>query len=816
VLSAPPGSGKTTIAPLWLIDQPWLRKSKILMLEPRRLAARASAARMADLLGESVGDKVGYRVRFEHRVSRSTRIEVITEGILTRRLQQDPELKGVGLIIFDEFHERSLQADLALAFCLDVRAVLRSDLRLLVMSATLDCDAVSRLLDGAPVITGTGLSYPVDIHYLQRKPAERIPQATTDGILQAVSGQAGDILVFLPGMAEIRSTESLLRARVGQEVTICPLFGDLDRAAQERAIQPDPKGRRRIVLATSIAETSLTIEGIGAVVDAGWSRLARFDPNTGLTRLVTLRVSLDSADQRCGRAGRLGPGVCYRLWTSGMQATLSAHTNPELLSADLATLVLELAQWGVMDSADLSWLNQPPAGAFSQARELLRELHALDDKGRITSDGRQMATMAVHPRLARMLLKAGVTGQLDRAADIAALLSERDIVRRGMASSLSADIEERLNLLALWRREGKSGVVSAGGESSACARVDRLSQQLKRVKGSGGGAQTEQLSDGALLATAYPDRIARRREGSDGRYLLVSGRGVRLPHGDPLVSNEYLAVASLDAGRSEGRVFMAAELDLEQIRQTQSRRIDIQSVLLWETSSKSVVAQEEERLGSLLLSSRVAEKVDADAVCSVLLQGIRAMGLASLPWNPGAREWQARLLSLRCWQPDAAWPDLSDDRLFTDLEEWLVPWLNGISRAAQLKRLDLESILKSQLDWRQQQRLKQLAPTHIQVPSGSRRRLIYQPGEPPVLKVKLQEMFGLADTPTVCQGQVPVVLHLLSPAQRPIQVTQDLRGFWERTYQEVRKELKGRYPKHYWPEDPWKAQPTARLRPASE
>jgi ATP-dependent helicase HrpB len=470
----------------------------------------------------------------------------------------------------------------------------------------------------------------------------------------------------------------------------------------------------------------------------------------------------------------------------------------------------------VTDSADLNWLDRPPDGALAQARELLRELDALDTKHHITPSGRQMLEMSLHPRLARMMLEAKSSGQIERAADLAALLTERDIVRSGPTVDRLVDIATRLDLLQAWRSKEKASIAAAGADPSACARVDRLSRQLGRSRGRGPNPEMPPASDGALLASAYPDRIAQRRKGSDGRYLLASGRGVRLPAGDPLGANQYLVVASLDAGRSEGRIYLAAGIELTQIRQTQSRRIVKSSVLIWDADSRAVVAREEERLGSLLLRSRASTKADPEAVCAALLQGIRGMGPESLPWDVAAREWQARLLSLRCWQPEAGWPDLSDEGLFNELELWLAPWLNGISSHAQLKRIDLKSILKNQLDWERQQRLEELAPTHVRVPSGSRKRLSYQPGEPPVLKVKLQEMFGLGDTPTVCAGQVPVVLHLLSPAQRPIQVTQDLKGFWERTYQQVKRELKGRYPKHYWPDDPWQAQPTARLRPASE
>ena len=815
VLSAPPGSGKTTLVPLELLAQPWLQSRKILLLEPRRLAARASAARMASLLGEPLGETLGYHVRLERRVSSRTRIEVVTEGILTRRLQQDPELAGVGLVIFDEFHERSLQADLALALCLDVCDGLRSDLRLLVMSATLDCEGVSRLLGGAPVVTGSARSYPVEISYLSRDPGSNLPLAVAGAIRRALSERQGDLLVFLPGVGEIRAVASLLGKQAADGLLICPLYGDLGSDEQDLAIRPDAQGRRRVVLATSIAETSLTIEGVTTVLDSGWSRGSRFDPNSGLSRLETVRVSRASADQRAGRAGRLGPGACYRLWTNAQQSRLPERAPPEILNADLAGLVLDLAQWGVNDVSQLRWLDEPPAGACAQARDLLTTLEALDGAGRITPAGRHMAAMALHPRLAHMLLRSTDSAQSALAADLAGLISERDILRRSRYTQLSVDIEDRLPLLERLRRGGKQALDKAGVHLSVCSRIVRAARQLTAQSAAGPCSQPA-LSPGALLALAYPERIARRRAGSDWRYLMASGRGVVLPEGDSLARSEFLVVARLDAGRSEGKIFMAASIDLEQIRQIQKLRIKNRFEVVWESRSRSVAAREKEMLGELVLASRALKHPPVEALRQAMLAGIRAMGLEALPWNGETRQWRLRLQSLRQWQPHANWPDLSDAGLAAGLDQWLAPWLDGITSQTQLKRLDLASILKSQLDWPRQRLLDRLAPTHIQVPSGSRKRLEYRPGgEAPVLKVKLQEMFGLERTPAVCDGEVPVMLHLLSPAQRPVQVTQDLSGFWERTYRDVKKELRGRYPKHYWPDNPWEAQPTARLKPRS-
>lgn len=811
VLAAPPGSGKTTIVPLELLKQSWF-EGDILMLEPRRLAARAAAARMADLLGEKVGASVGYRVRFDTCVSSKTRIEVVTEGILTRRLQRDPELEGVGLVIFDEFHERSIHADLALALTLDIMSGLRDDLRLLIMSATLDTLAVSELLGGAQVIMGGGRPWPVIHHYLEREPEKNIPETAANGVRRALGKTQGDILVFLPGTGEIRRTEQLLLDQLGESVGIYPLYGDLSREAQDSVIRPQKGGKQRVVLATSIAETSLTIEGIQTVIDSGWSRVPRFNPNSGLTRLETVRVSLASANQRAGRAGRLGPGVCYRLWSEQTQARLPAYHPPEILDADLVPLVLELAQWGVEDPEPLKWMNNPPAGAFAQAKELLQALDGLDERGRITSAGQEMAALSLHPRLAHMLLQAAVRGQLELATDLAGLMSERDIIRRRRGEAISVDVDDRLQLLQLWRRKGNGAAAAAGADSRACAQLDRAGGQWrKQIKVE--NRDLPALSSGGLMSLAYPDRIAKWKGGDNSEYLLSSGRVVRLPEGDVLGGCPFLVVPLLDAGKRKGRVFLASTIDLQEIRETQRRHIILNDRVEWDKGSSAVMARREERLGALLLSSTHSDSSDPEDVLKAMQEGIRLSGLDILPWSREAREWQARLCSLRQWQPDSDWPDLSDQWLLENLQDWLGSWLNGISRKAHLKRLNMLTILHSRLQWNQQQSMDQMVPTHIQVPSGSRKRLEYRPGEAPVLAVRLQELFGLEDTPTVCRGEIKVVLHILSPAQRPIQVTQDLKGFWQRTYTEVKKELKGRYPKHYWPDDPTTAQPTARVRP---
>ncbi|MBL3529445.1 MAG: ATP-dependent helicase HrpB [gamma proteobacterium endosymbiont of Lamellibrachia anaximandri] len=815
VLASPTGSGKTTLVPLELLHEPWLQGRKILLLEPRRLAARAAAARMAELLGERVGEQVGYRIRLGNKVSRRTRIEVLTEGILSRRLQHDPELQGVGLVIFDEFHERSLHADLALAFCLDVMAGLREDLRILVMSATLDTGAVSDLLEGAPVVEGKGRSYPVELHYLGDPPAmRRLPDSVAAAVLQVLQEQQGDLLVFLPGVGEIKQTVERLErllTNAGSPL-ICPLYGDLGREAQDRAIRPDPGGRRRIVLATSIAETSLTIEGVTCVVDSGWSRMPRFLPGIGLTRLETVPVSRAAADQRTGRAGRLCPGHCYRLWSEQRQDRLPAQHPPEIQEADLAPLALDLAQWGVCDPAQLRWLDAPPAGAFSQARELLESIDALDQQGRITKTGQQIARLPLHPRLGHMLLVGVEHGESTMAADIAALLSEQDIFRRGSRETWSVDVERRLTALNHWREQSGRQSSEQNLDRAGCRRVDKVSRQWRQLsKNEGMSAPGKVFSPGGLLAMAYPDRIAKQR--SHGSYLLASGRGAILAENDALAGERYIVVAKMDAGRTEGRIQLAAALNKDEIKALPDLRLRQVARIEWDSARCRVVARGEERLGALLLASFHLEAPDPETLKQAMLQGIEQMGMESLPWTDKLRQWQTRVVCMRAWMPEDNWPDLTDRWLTGHLGEWLEPWLDGVTRREHLQRLNLADILQNLLSWEQRGALDEALPTHLTVPSGSRKALTYEVGKAPVLAVRLQEMFGLADTPRICCNRIQIMLHLLSPAQRPIQVTQDLRGFWDRTYSEVKKELKGRYPKHHWPDDPWQAQATARAKP---
>ena len=805
VLQAPPGAGKTTRVPLALLDAPWLQGRRIVMLEPRRLATRAAAERLAAELGEKVGGTVGYRIRFENRVSAATRIEVVTEGILTRRLQRDPELSGVGLVIFDEFHERHLHSDLALALCVDAQRGLREDLKLLVMSATLDGGPVARLLD-APVVTSEGRSHPVDVRYLARDPEGPLPEIMRAAVTRALAETRGDILAFLPGAGEIQRTRDLL-TDLPHEVQVHTLYGDMPMDAQQRAIAPDRQGRRKVVLATNIAETSLTIEGVAVVIDSGFARVPRFDPNTALTRLDRVRIARASADQRAGRAGRLGPGVCYRLWGENTQRGLVPFAAAEIAEADLAPLALELALWGA-DADGLVWLDPPPHAALAQARDLLKELDILDGHGRITAAGREIAEWPVHPRLGHLLREGRRLGLAALACDVAALLSERDVFR---GPARDVDLSLRLDALRAFRRGGRDGARRLDADPNACASVNRAAEQYRRLLDAK-DADDDDATLGVLLAFAYPDRIAQLR--SDGeRLLLANGRGARLPQGSHLAKTPWLVAAVLDGRGDDSRVRLAAEITLAQLRSHFQHRIESREVVRFDERRDGVTATREERLGALVLESKPLSTPPAGAITAALLDAVRSRGLSVLPWSDTARELVARVESLRHWLPEEGWPDLSEAALLGTLEDWLAPYLDGLTRLEHLVRLNLYDILLARLDWAMQKRLEEGAPTHIAVPSGSRKRLTYKVGESPVLAVKLQEMFGQADTPRVAFGKVPVTLHLLSPAQRPIQVTQDLKGFWERTYAEVKKELKGRYPKHPWPDDPWSAVPTARAKP---
>jgi ATP-dependent helicase HrpB len=806
VLQAAPGAGKTTRVPLALLDAHWLAGKKIIMLEPRRLAARAAARFMARSLDEQVGETVGYRVHLDKRISAATRIEVVTEGILARMLQTDPALESVGLVIFDEFHERSLAADLGLALCLDSQSVLREELRLLVMSATLDGAAVTEWLDAAPLLISEGRSYPVAVHYQPARIAfSRDRRAFCAEVAQRVQAalceETGSLLVFLPGAGEIRQVERLLQtAGLDANVLLAPLYGQLSGKAQDAAIEPAPAGWRKVVLASAIAETSLTIEGIRVVIDAGLMRTLRFDPNTGLSRLETRPVSQAAAEQRCGRAGRLQAGVCIRLW--GAHQSLLAQAAPEIMVADLTPLVLELAQWGVHDVAQLRWLDLPPAAHIAQATSLLQQLDALDTATRITAHGSEMLRFGTHPRLAHMILRGKALGYGALACELAALLSERDPVAR--TGERNADVVLRVELL---RHSGASGHANRGLLDGIRATARQWQQQLRCAAAPKDHADLSMA--GVLLAFAYPDRIAGRRSGADNRFLMSNGRGAVFAGAEPLAAADTLVAAHLD-GSAEARIYLAASLHKEQLLQYHAALVTTVTRVDWDAREQCVQARRQQCIGALVLTDERWEQADEEDILSALLDGIRRAGLTVLPWTDGARACQARMNFMHQQAPQE-WPDVSDAALLETLHDWLLPYLTGMSRLAHLKRLDLETLLLAQLPWAQQRQLDEQAPTHLRVPSGSRVRLDYDPAVP-VLAVRLQELFGLEVTPCIAGGKVPLLIHLLSPARRPVQITQDLAAFWKGSYHEVRKELKGRYPKHHWPEDPLQAQATTRIR----
>lgn len=801
VLQAPPGAGKTTRVPLAVLDVEWLAGRKLLMLEPRRLAARAAARYMAAQLGESVGERVGYRVRLDTRVGPHTRIEVVTEGVLTRLLQADPALSGYGLVIFDEFHERSLQADLALALCLDARVALRPDLRLLVMSATLDGASVARLLGDVPTLVSEGRSYPVDTRYWPLPPRARFETQVASALQRVLAKEQGSVLAFLPGGREIRRVAALLKGHLPPDTRLQMLHGDLPPAEQDAAIHPAVAGQRKLVLATSIAETSLTIEGVRVVVDAGWSRVPRFDPVSGLTRLATVRVSRASADQRRGRAGRTGPGVCYRLWSEAER--LDAHAVPEILQADLAPLVLELAQWGEVDASRLAWLDPPPASALAQAAALLRQLNALDAQGRITAHGRCLLELPVHPRLAHMVTEAAAANEGWLGCLLAALLSERDVLP-GEARR-QADVGLRVQQLM------DSAAPSADADPKSLRYIGTAAGSIARAARVSETRNIAAERSGRLLALAYPDRIAKRRVGNAPRYLLSNGRGAYLGPDDALAASEWLAVAELDGDPREARIFLAAPLAERDVRELFPGQVATREQLDWDDSEKAVRALRVKAFGAIVLDQKPLESPDPQRVVTLMLAAIREQGMDCLPWTPALRNWQARVLLLRRLR-GASWPEVTDWHLRDTLEDWLLPYMTGRSRFAHLAELPLSDALSALLDYRQRRELEELAPTHFVVPTGSRIAIDYTAGETPVLAVRLQELFGLSQTPAIMRGRMPLLLHLLSPAGRPLQVTRDLPGFWRGSYKDVKKDMRGRYPKHPWPDDPEHAEPTHRVR----
>ncbi len=811
LLQAPPGAGKSTLVPIALLDAPWLEERKIVMLEPRRLAARAIATRIAHLLGESVGGLAGYRTRFETRVGRTTRIEVVTEGILTRMLQRDATLDGYACIVFDEFHERIINADLGLALALESQDTVRADLRILVMSATLELQPLARLLGDPPIIRAEGRSFDVQTRYTPRRPELPLEQHAARVLDAALGEHEGDVLCFLPGAPEIRRLQRALEGgALPRNVQVLPLYGELPAPAQDAALAVAPAGQRKIVLATSIAETSLTIDGVRIVIDAGLSRYAEFDPATGMSRLATVKVSQSAADQRRGRAGRLSAGVCYRLWSEGAQVTLPPHTDPEILRADLAPLALELALWGATDAMSLRWLDAPPAASLAQARDLLRRLEAIDPQGRITAHGRSLGGAGAHPRLAHMLIKAPELGAAGLACDLAALLSDRDVVR---AAPGRRDADLRLRVAAL-ADGGASLPPGLDADAGALRQAARKAAEWRRQLRCAADTADPDRSVGMLLALAYPDRVALSR-GAGGRYLLANGRGAHFAEPQALAKSRILVAAELDGAEREARIFLAAPVESADLERLFAAQIEQRTEIVWDERQNAVRARRERRFGALVLDSAELESADPEGLRAAMLDGLRRLGIGALPWTPELRQFQGRVALMRSAGVPAPepWPDLGDQALLAGLDDWAPPWIDGCTRREHLARMDLAHALGGRLTRKQQEILAREAPGSLRVPSGSNVAIDYLDGGIPTVSVRLQEVFGLTATPCIAAGRVPLLLKLLSPAQRPVQVTRDLVSFWNKGYHEVKRDLKGRYPRHYWPDDPHAAAPTRRVRP---
>lgn len=793
VLVAPPGAGKTTRVPLALLDAPWAKDKKIIVLEPRRIAARASADRMAKSLGERAGETVGYRVRFGSKISRATRIEVVTEGIFTRQILDDPELSGVAAILFDEFHERSLDADLGLALARDAQTGLREDLRILVMSATLDGARVAKLLGDAPVVESEGRAFPVETRYLGRKADAPIERQMADAIASALRADGGSVLAFLPGASEIRRTQNFLGERVHDaSIEIVPLFGALDAAVQDRAIAPAPRGTRKVVLATSIAETSLTIEGVRIVVDSGLARVPRYEPDIGLTRLETVRASRAAVDQRRGRAGRTEPGVCYRLWDEPQTASLAPYTQPEILSADLSSLVLDLAQWGVTDPGALSFLDPPPQPAWKEAKNLLSELNALDGDGRITAEGKSLRSLALPPRLARMIVDSHRAGSGEAAAEIAAIITER-----GLGGD-SVDLEHRRDQ---FRRDRSPRATSAR---------DLARRWASQVAASEKAGQHEDLSTGLMLAYAFPDRVARNR--GNGSFVLANGRGASVEQTSSLARAPYIAIGEMTGTAASGRILLAAQISQDEIERHFAEHIETADEISFDRGAMALRARRRRVLHAITLSEATLAVSPSEETARILADGLIAAGLDRLPWSKTAKQWRDRVMFLRKAEGEA-WPDLSDAGLIARREDWLVPALYDKIALKDISAGDLSDALMALLPWDMRARLDREAPTHFEAPTGSALAIDYEAEQGPTIAVRLQELFGLNTHPSIAAGKVPLVLELLSPAQRPVQVTRDLPGFWRGSYAAVRSDLRGRYPRHPWPDDPANALPTRRAKP---
>ncbi|MCH6236428.1 ATP-dependent helicase HrpB [Cognataquiflexum rubidum] len=789
IVNAPPGAGKSTLLPLVLLDENFLGGKKILMLEPRRLAAKTIAWRMSDLIGENVGETIGYRIRFESQISSKTRIEVVTEGILTRMLHADNALEEVGMVIFDEFHERNIHADIAMALCREVQQVLRPDLRILVMSATLDMPQLTNLLK-APAVKSEGKSYPVEQFYVGDIDLGLLSEMVSKTIIEASKKHGGDILAFLPGQGEIKDTESILR-KLLPGFSIHPLYGLLSPQAQHQAIFPNKHGKRKVVLATSIAETSLTIEGIEVVVDSGFGRTSKFNPRTGLSKLETIRISKDSADQRSGRAGRLGPGVCYRMWSRHTHSLMAEYRTPEILEADLAFLVLDMVQWGTKDIQFLTWLTPPPTGHLSQAFDLLHEINALE-AGKITSHGKKIHAIPAHPRIAHMLLMAEKINKSGLACDIAALLEERDPLEAGVG----VDINLRLEALRRARKEDIS--IKGINKIEKIARQYRKMLQIEAENGF-----VDPFETGLLIAYAYPERIAYSRPGNNAQFQLANGKIVAMGHRDDLAHESWLAVSHVDARDGIGKIFLASPLNPKDLLPMVKEK----KIIKWDKRNGELQAVTNLCLGSIILKSTPLKVISEDEKSTAILEAIRTEGMVLLDFNEATTQLQNRVNSLRIWNKDQNWPDFNTSNLLENAGQWLRPYLAGVRKAEDLFKLNLVDILHNSLDFDQQRLLGEIAPKKLTVPSGSLIAIQYfDSGEKPVLAVRLQEVFGWLDTPTINSGKTPLLLHLLSPGFKPVQVTSDLRSFWMNTYFEVKKELKRRYPKHSWPEEPLQAE----------
>lgn len=796
LVQAPPGAGKSTILPLVLMDEPYLQGKKIIVLEPRRLATRSVAYRMAELLGEEIGERIGYQIRFENRVKPSNKIIVVTEGILTRMLQSDNALEDIGLVIFDEFHERSIHADLSLALCRESQQVLRPDLRILIMSATLNAQAINEQLQ-APVLTSEGKQYPVDIFYAGDQDERLLPEITARLVLESAKKHTGDILVFLPGEGEIRKTAELLKPDANT-FAIHPLYGMLPQAQQFAAIMPNKGGKRKIVLATSIAETSLTIEGVKIVVDSGFSKMQRFDPKSGLSRLETIQIAKDSADQRAGRAGRLSAGVCYRMWTPATQARLKSHRVPEILEADLASLVLDLFVWGIQDINQLFWISQPPAAHVAQAMDVLVQIGAIEN-GKLTAHGKQIHQLACHPRIAHMLLLAPNLAAKQLACDVAAVLEERDPLGR------DAGIDINLRVEAL-RRARQNTMLSKG-----FSRIEKVAESYRRLLAIEANNEAYDVFEtGLLLAYAYPERIACARLGNNAQFQLANGKIAAAGHKDDLAHEPWLAVANMDTRDGLGKIFLAAPLNPIDLRSL----VKTVEVVTWDTRKGGLIASTDLRIGSIVLQSKPLAQVDKNVAVQAICKALQNEGKQLLDFDEQVTQLQNRILSLGIWNPEENWPNVCTESLLQNPASWLTPFLQDVKRIDDMKKIDLVQALLSMLPYEKQLELDRLAPAKMHVPSGSGIALMYfERGETPVLAVRLQEVFGLPDTPNINAGKTAVVLHLLSPGFKPVQVTSDLRSFWNNTYHEVKKELKRRYPKHAWPEDPWSEKPVAKGRP---